>query len=294
MMPERKCYFEHTMSADSLFDHAFKFSEFELQYLKQSLERFFDERWITRILRNVKGGKEATVYLCQAHPATGLQYIAAKVYRPREHRAMANYDFYRSGQNTQGRFARALRGSRAQRAVLKNSKAGQSLEHTAWLAHEFNLLARLHGKGVSIPEPFAVGNNALLMEFIGDDEFPAPLLQSIRLPKDEARAHFKKILEEMRVMLSLGIIHADLSPYNILFHKNKTVLIDFPQAVDANMHEAAYALLLRDMTKVCKYFSNYGPGYDAEKYTSKIWKKSGPYPLHSVRNVVEDIAPEIY
>lgn len=267
------------MSNSIIFEHSFKFSEFEQQFIKQSLESFFDERWIVRVLRNVKAGKEATVYLCEAHPSTGFQYIAAKVYRPREHRAMSNYNFYRSGQNVQGSHARALRSSRGRRAILKNSRAGQNLEHTTWLAHEFNTLAQLHQAGVSTPEPIAVNNNALLMEFIGEAGVAAPILQSIQLRKEEARSYFKTILKYMEIMLGLGTIHADLSPYNILFSDGEVFLIDFPQAVDANLHGSAYSLLLRDMSRICKYFTRYGEGYDPEKYSHKIWKKVGPYPL---------------
>lgn len=227
---------------------------------------FYDRSLITDVLYEVKSGKEATVYCCRAHPASGAALFAAKVYRDREQRTFRNDAVYREG--------RPLLDKRAQRALEKGSATGQRMQFASWLGFEWETLGLLHATGADVPKPIARGERAILMEFAGDEEGVAQPLSNVELNAAEARALFGQVMRNIELFLARNRVHADLSPYNILYHAGRLVVIDFPQAVDPRFNPNARDLLLRDIGNVCRYFARFGVQADAEAITARLWWRS--------------------
>jgi RIO kinase 1 len=227
------------------------------------------------ILSSVKGGKEANVYRCQAHPATGRDLLAAKVYRPRMFRNLRNDALYREGRETLAADESLVKSNnmRIKRALDKKTAFGQEVAHTSWLMHEFTALKALHAAGVHVPEPVAVSGNAILMGFIGDADFAAPPLESVELERDEAEAVFTQVLGDIETMLHLGLIHGDLSAYNLLYWEGRAVIIDFPQVIRSTSNHAARQILRRDVQRVCDYFAEQGVRRDADSLANALWMR---------------------
>jgi RIO kinase 1 len=213
----------------------------------------------------VKSGKEATVYRCEAHPSTGLPYLAAKFYRPRQTRGFQNDAIYREGRLT-GEHSIA-------RAVRKKSRFGREVEFSLWKGEEYETLRLLHGAGLDVPRPIAYTDNLILMEYIGDDTMAAPPLQSVQLAPDEARAVFERLRWNIEAMLDCHRVHGDLSAYNILYWQGQARLIDFPQAIDPRANRNAHNLLWRDVANVCRYFADFGVHADPDDLTEGIWRR---------------------
>jgi RIO kinase 1 len=212
----------------------------------QSLGSFYYEhRWIDDVLRMVKAGKEANVYLCTSGPGLTAGFIAAKVYRPRMLRNLKNDHLYREGREDLDSNGAVIFDSRELHAMRKKTAFGKELLHTSWLEHEFNTLKLLHAAGADVPQPLACDNNAMLMGYIGDEQVPAPTLNSVHLPRDEARFLYKRVLRNIKIMLSGNRVHGDLSAFNILYWDGKITLIDFPQAVDPAQNRSAYRIFER-------------------------------------------------
>jgi len=132
----------------------------------------------------------------------------------------------------------------------------------------------LYGAGAQVPVPFAVSGSAILMQYLGDEHAPAPTLSRVTLDHDEARPLFDAILQDVERWLSLGRVHADLSAFNILYHRGRLTTIDFPQSVDPEVNGNAYALLQRDITNLCDYWSRYGVRRDPERLAGEIWARA--------------------
>jgi RIO kinase 1 len=248
---------------------------FEHQWIVSALSGFYDDKLIDDVRRAVKGGKEASVYLCEAHPSTGVDWIAAKIYRPRMFRSLKNDALYREGREIldgSGKTIKA-RDKRMQRAVHQMTRFGQSLRIGSWIGHEYETLQLLHRAGVDIPKPFAAGENCILMEFIGDDVTAAPALNHVALERDEAQPLFARVLRNVEIMLSQHRIHADLSAYNILYWDGEIRIIDFPQAVDPRVNPHAETLLARDVERVCQYFARFGVKTDAVRLAHDLWSR---------------------
>ena len=199
------------------FTPTFSSSRYERTWILTYLGPFYEDKKLTDVLRRVKGGKEANVYCCQAHPDTGLTLLAAKVYRPRMLRNLRNDARYRQGRDVLTARGKPIRDRRTLAAIRGGTRIGKEMVHTSWLAHEFDALQRLHAAGIHVPRPLAMGNNTILMEYLGDVDRPAPTLNSLRLPAAEARRLYKLLLEDVEGMLANNIVHADLSAYNVLY-----------------------------------------------------------------------------
>jgi RIO kinase 1 len=251
-------------------------SLYEAEWLYSSLKPFFEQTLITDVLSLVKGGKEASVYCCEAHPSTGVPYLAAKVYRPRQFRNLSNDAVYREGRDLLDADGKQVHDNdkRSIRAIDKKSNYGVILAHTSWLMHEYRTLSLLYQQGVNVPKPYSSGENALLIEFIGDHpHLVAPTLNQVRMPKSQAPQVFKQVMGYIEVMLQNQIVHGDLSAYNILFWDDEPILIDFPQVVNSHANSNTYAILQRDIQRVCDYFKRYGIQADADKWMSRLWKR---------------------
>ena len=229
------------------------------------LEMFINDGWISEVIDTIKGGKEATVYRCKAHPRCGMEYIAAKVYRDRLHRSFKNNSVYQDG--------RVILDKRIARAVAKKSKTGLGAQSMLWVDHEYETLSTLHEKGADVPKPIAKAPQVILMEYIGSYEAAAPQLKNAVLAPDEAKHLYHVILDNIELWLSCNYIHADLSPFNILYWNGLVTVIDLPQAVDPRFNSNAFDLLLRDIENVCSHFAKYGVGGDPFKIASDLWNR---------------------
>lgn len=254
-------------------------SEYEAGWLLNSLRTFYDQGFITDVLALVKGGKEASVYRCAAEPAatSSAEFVAAKVYRPRMFRQLRNDKMYREGREVLTPDGRPVgkQADRVARAIGKKTTYGQQIAHTSWLMYEHTTLQQLYEAGAAVPKPFAAGENALLMGYIGDAYMPAPTLNEIDLLSDEAEALFRDVLRNVEIMLEHGIIHGDLSAYNILYWDKQITLIDFPQVVDMQGNSNAYPILERDLIRTCEYFEQQGVRCNAADLMDDLWYRYG-------------------
>lgn len=251
-------------------------SRHELHWILTYLTPFYEEGQILDVLRRVKGGKEANVYCCRAHPSTGMDLLAAKVYRPRMFRNLRNDAQYREGRAVLDERGRAVHDSRRLHAIQRGTALGKELVHTSWLTHEFQTLRLLHEAGADVPRPISVSENVILMEYRGDEQRGAPTLNQVTLDPAEAARLFDRLLRNVDLMLARGRVHGDLSAYNVLYWEEQVTIIDFPQAFDPVHNPDAYALFARDVERLCQYFARYGSQVDPARRVREIWNRYLP------------------
>ena len=253
----------------------------EGKWLLSSLQPFYQQGVISDVIAQVKGGKEASVYRCEATEAFAqandmdTRMIAAKVYRPRQFRNLSNDAMYRQGRNILKSNGKAAKKTdhRMMRAVGKKTAYGVQVSHTSWLMYEFNTLSALHRAGAAVPPAYSSGENAILMGYIGDERRAAPALNEIDLTPEDAMPLFKSVLHNVDLLLGQGWIHGDLSAYNILYWDGEVTLIDFPQVTHCKDNPNAYNILRRDIQRVCEYFSQYEVRANPHQITQSFWEK---------------------
>ena len=252
--------------------------EHEAGWVLAALQSFFAEEYIVDVVGLVKGGKEANVYQCKAHPSLGVEFVAAKIYRPKMFRQLRNDSMYKEGRAILGGDGEEVseRNKREMRAIKHKSKFGDYLSHQSWLMHEFKTLELLYDAGVSVPKPYGIANNAILFGFIGDADGAAPLLSSVNLRKhlnSRAEIHrlFRITIDTIELMVMNNLVHGDLSAYNILFWENDIVFIDFPQATNAKKNRNARMILQRDIQRVCDYFQKQGIQCRPHAIADALW-----------------------
>lgn len=254
------------------FNPTFLAHQRDRPWVLSSLATFYEEDLITDVLSVVKSGKEATVYCCAAHPATGLEYVAAKVYRPRMFRSLSNDAVYRASRPQVDARGREGRGAKRWNATAKESERGRAAKINAWIRYEYETQALLYNAGADTPRPLAQRGNALLMEYVGGDPgTSAPLLREVSLERDEAPPLFERVMRNIELWLACERVHGDLSPYNMLYWEGAITIIDFAQAVDPRYNPAVVELLTRDIARVCKYFARFGVEADAFELASDLW-----------------------
>lgn len=245
------------------------------EWLLDSVNEFYEQKWFDDILSVVKGGKEASVYLCKAPPNMEKDLLAAKIYRPRRFRNLKKDHLYREGREQFDAQGKVILDDRAHHAMQKKSSFGLSLLHSSWVGHEFHTMQILHTAGADIPRPYVSSNNAIMMDYIGDEHEAAPTLNSINLTVSEARELFQRVIHNIELMLNNNRVHADLSAYNILYWDGGITLIDFPQAINPEENHNAWRIFQRDVLRVCEYFSAQGVACDARALAVKMWKSKG-------------------
>jgi RIO kinase 1 len=238
-----------------------------------SLAHFYEQDLIRDVLHVVKSGKEATVYCCAAEPATGMGYLAAKIYRPRMFRSLRNDAVYRENRIQRDEQGRAIRDRRHQRGAVKKTDRWRADQVNSWIAYEFETQRLLSEAGADVPRPISQVGNAVLMEYIGAPGVPAPLLREVTLAREEAQPLFDRLLRTIDLFLACGRIHGDLSAYNILYWEGALTVIDFAQAVDPRRNSGMYALLERDLNRVCRYFARHGVTADARAIARELWHR---------------------
>jgi RIO kinase 1 len=209
--------------------------------------------YLDDVLGELKSGKEATVYLGR----TRVGLAAVKVYRALAGRSFKNDARYRAG--------RYIGDARIEKAIAQRSAAGRSAQGRLWAAYEYAMLWRLWAAGVPVPEPLvgpdpsdvAAAGEVVLMRFVGDEGGAAPRLSDLRLTPEDARRAFGQAVRAMAAMWRLGVVHADYSTYNLLWWAGSVVVIDLPQAVEAD-HAEARVLLARDAVSLCHTFRAHG------------------------------------
>jgi RIO kinase 1 len=268
------------LAAQAIFQPAFSSSHHEREWILNSLGPFYDNHVITDVLRQVRGGKEATVYCCAAHPDTGLELIAAKVYRPRMFRNLRNDSRYLQGRPILDKEGKVDRTSRVERAVRKRTEFGKAVLHATWMEHEFQTLQALHAAGVDVPRPLTSGHDAILMEYVGAVGTPAPTLNHVRLSPEEAPLLFDRLLGNVERMLACSIIHGDFSAFNVLYWEGQVRIIDFPQAVAPWGNSEAFDIFQRDVERLCQYFDRYGIASDPPGLANDLWARHVRAPHH--------------
>jgi len=242
-------------------------------WLLSSLERFYEEDLITDVLHVVKSGKEATVYCCAADPATGHDFLAAKVYRPRMFRGLKNDAVYRQGRAQLDAAGHEVRNDRRWQAHQQSGR-GRGERVASWIAYEFQTQRLLHDAGADVPRPLSHIGNGVLMEYIGaPDGGAAPLLREVELARDEAQALCDRILRNIELFLACDRVHGDLSAYNILYHDGAATIIDFAQALDPRHGGDVYPLLARDVERVCRHFARFGVQTDPAAIAADLWTR---------------------
>ena len=215
-----------------------------------ALNPFLQNQMLVEVLYLVKSGKEATVYCCRAGEKLGGGLVAAKIYRPREHRSFKNDSVYRQG--------RLTGESREARAARSKTGFGREVLFGEWVSHEMNALRTLHHAEIPVPKPLTSSESVVLMEYLGDEETSAPQLIHVHLPLNEAVRHYKRMLYVIEAMLNVRHVHGDLSAYNLLYWQNTVWVIDVPQSVHPWENPDAYDLLARDVGNVTDYFAGQG------------------------------------
>lgn len=280
-VPRPKLSEPEIVEQDDSFSFSYHATRHERVWIYDALKGFHDGRWLDDVLRLIKGGKEAHVYQCLANSSVeGLQrpewkqpYLAAKIYRPRKFRNLKNDHLYREGRHNLDEEGREVTNDGMLHAMAKRTEYGRELLHTSWIEHEYNTLRMLYSAGADVPRPLVSSSNAILMSYIGDDDTPAPTLNSVRLSRREASLLFDRVVHNIDLMLGHARIHADLSAYNILYRSGEITLIDFPQAIDPAQNRNAYPIFERDVIRICEYFARQGVKTEPRSLASGLWKK---------------------
>jgi RIO kinase 1 len=229
-----------------------------------AFEHFFDEGLITKVIRPIKSGKEASVHLCRANPSTTGETLAAlKVFHPPDRRAFRDEGIYRDGEFIKPRRVRV--------AVEKRTTFGKVVAAAIWVDREWEMLKTLSAAGADVPKPIMRSDRAILMTYIGDEDDAAPQLRSYRPDPDEAEELVRQVIRNVELFLYRNVIHGDLSPYNILVWDGQVTLIDLPQAVDPRKNRHARSFLQRDLERACEWAEAHGLDADADRLTADYW-----------------------
>ncbi|MBJ6978801.1 PA4780 family RIO1-like protein kinase [Luteimonas sp. MC1895] len=224
------------------------------------LQPLIDDGVIDEVMRPLKSGKEAAVYVVRA----GDAIRCAKVYKD-----MAQRSFQQRVQYQEGR---KVRGSREARAIGKATKYGRKQQEAEWKNTEVEALYQLRDAGVRVPEPHGYFHGVLVMELVVDaDGHSAPRLAEVELSPEQARGFHRVLVRQVVRMLCAGLIHGDLSEYNVLVAPDGPVVIDFPQVVSASGNNAARAMLLRDVNNLTASLGFWAPDLLETWYGEEMW-----------------------
>ena len=228
--------------------------------IPKRLQSLADDGLIDEVITQLMSGKEAQVYVVSSHG----EICCAKVFKEAKQRSFKQAVAYQEG--------RKVRNSRQARAMSKKSRYGQKEQEDAWLNAEVDALYRLANAGVRVPKPQGFIDGVLLMEMIRDAEgHAAPRLDDVTLTPEQARRYYDKIIRDVVRMLCAGLIHGDLSEFNVLLAPDGPVIIDLPQAVNAAGNNSAQRMFERDVDNMRRYFGRFAPELLATDYGKEIW-----------------------
>jgi len=224
------------------------------------IEPLIQDGLVDEVVRQLMSGKEATVYVVRC----GEEVRCAKVYKEANQRS-----FRQSTDYTEGR---KVKNSRRARAMEKGSAYGRKAQEEAWQSAEVSALYQLAAAGVRVPKPYNFHEGVLLMELLTDSEGnAAPRLNDVELSAETAREYHQILIGQVVRMLCAGIVHGDLSEYNVLVDTSGPVIIDLPQAINAAANNQACKMLLRDVANLATYFGRFAPELLSTDYGMEIW-----------------------
>lgn len=224
------------------------------------IQPLIDDGLVDEVISRLMSGKEADVFIVLC----GDEYRCAKVYKEVHQRSFKKAVTYQEGRKT--------RNSRRARAMEKKSKFGQKEQETAWQSAEVDALYKVASAGVRVPKPYGCFDGVLLMEIITDGNGDiAPRLNDVDMDEQQAIEDHTQVMVDVMKMLSVGIVHGDLSEFNILLDEYGPVIIDLPQAVDASANNNAKKMLQRDVQNVTNYYAQYAPQLLETNYAEEMW-----------------------
>ncbi|MBL0224129.1 MAG: serine protein kinase RIO [Geobacteraceae bacterium] len=216
---------------------------------------------VDEVVCQLMSGKEAEVFVVRSRG----ELRCAKVYKDADHRSFSSQTRYQEG--------RKVKNSRQARAMGKHSKFGRKEQEGAWQNAEVDALRRLAAVGVRVPQVFSYSEGILLMELVVDEQGNnAPRLNDVRLTGEQARNYHRLLIAQIVLMLCAGLVHGDLSEYNVLVGRDGLVIIDLPQAIDAAGNNNAAAMFVRDVANMTAYFGRFAPELLETDYGREIWK----------------------
>ncbi len=226
----------------------------------EGLQPLLDDGIVDEVMRQLKSGKEASVYVVRC----GEDIRCAKVYKD-----MAQRSFQQRAQYQEGR---KVRGSRNSRAMAKSTRYGRKEQEAAWKNTEVDALYKLVAAGVRVPKPYGYFNDTLIMELVTDAAGePAPRLGEVDFSPEAAREHHHFLIQQIVRMRAIGLIHGDLSEFNVLVATDGPVIIDLPQAVNASANNSALAMLERDVNNIRDTLGRFAPELLETEFAREMW-----------------------
>ncbi|SDS33569.1 RIO kinase 1 [Halopseudomonas litoralis] len=224
------------------------------------IQPLVDDGLVDEVIRPLMSGKEAAVYVVRC----GNEIRCAKVYKEADKRSFKQAVLYQEG--------RKVRSSRRARAMEKGSRFGREQQESAWQNAEVDALYRLAAAGVRVPTPYGCFDGVLLMELVTDDDgLVAPRLNDVSMSAEQAEEDHAVVMEYVKRMLCVGLVHGDLSEFNVLVDAWGPVIIDLPQAVDAAANNNAFSMLRRDVANMTAYYGQYAPALLGTRYAEEMW-----------------------
>jgi RIO kinase 1 len=237
--------------------------------IPERLQPLIEDGLADAVVRQLMSGKEAMVFIVRC----GDELRCAKVYKEANKRSFRQAVDYTEGRKT--------KNSRKARAMEKGTRYGRKVQEEAWQSAEVDALYRLAAAGVRVPTPYNFHEGVLLMELVTDGEGdPAPRLNDVDFTEAEAHTHHRSLMGEVVRMLCAGIVHGDLSEYNVLLGAEGPVIIDLPQAVDAAGNNHASSMLERDVANLTAFFGRFAPQLLTTEYGKEIWSLYEDGALH--------------
>ncbi|WP_404340270.1 PA4780 family RIO1-like protein kinase [Pseudoalteromonas mariniglutinosa] len=228
--------------------------------IPKRLQPLVDDGLIDEVVSRLMSGKEADVFIVRC----GEQFRCAKVYKEASKRSFKKAAQYQEG--------RKVRGGRQARAIGKRSSYGRQLEEEIWQNAEVDALSHLARAGVRVPATYGCMDGVLLMELVADgNDNVAPQLANVTLSESQAIEQHGQMMDNIKLMLCAGIIHGDLSEFNVLVDDKGPVIIDLPQAVNAAANNNAEAMFTRDVNNMRRYYGEFAPALLASQYAKEMW-----------------------
>ncbi len=233
--------------------------DLNVKFANANLNTLSKMGFLDELISGIKTGKEASVYL--GRNSEGL--VAVKMYTDLRVRSFRHDEAYRAG--------RFIGDLRIEKAIAQGSEKGLDAHQILWVQEEFRQMKRFHEQGVTVPKAIAVNGISIIMEFIGDENgAPAPRISDLKLEKAPAEEAFRQSVENLKRILASGRVHGDYSTFNILWHRDKAVVIDLPQVMEIKHNPNAMAFLERDVHSLCKSFIKQGIHADEARVLKEV------------------------